>query len=1015
MAHARWDPHRLCNSHPLIFRSLSRLFNAVVLVTAKTRPRQDTILCHVFHPDGRENFINILSLGTVGLSKQPNIRLPDLTIVFAPTRVARDVLSRGPPTAFTIHVPLDDASERVGQPRFYEGGQETEWAAGRNKVAEANPEFVALHWTDTRGAVTYGQLDLWTNALATHLVQAFGVCPGDLVLQFFDKGVEMIVGIIALLKASAAYVPLDVRIPPERLRLIHRTTCAKLCLTTASRRDDTYGGTLCYLMFTSGSTGKPKGVMVTHSSMVSGLASRQFPVAFGFRLSNLWNPSSRPVLPTIENIDGLHDSENQFLGHNTRGHLLDMNYPLAVPVFPSPDGKEIRFQFQYNYEYLGAPDLDWIQEHLFSALLALMEHPHLSVASSNLFSPKEKQFVREIGVGSPPNSDVACEYFHCMVDDAAARGTGVAMAPTPPCTPNLGMDSFCYVMFTSGSSTGKSKGVLIDHSDATAYVANAATVFPLENARRFLHFSPWTFDQGLADLLLALPIGGTVILADMDHMLLDLTTTLNSCKADYTVLTPAVAYGPTESTVHGVSTSFKHSDYVPAYIVDRSMRLVPAGAVGELILAENHVARGYLDLPEETAAAFIKSGDLARFRSDGRIEYLGRKEGGYVKFRGLRIDVSEVEAVLVSVPETFAVVEVFQVHDQPHLVALVARADSYWTGSTRPSPRSPRTSALDFYLFKDMQWIALEAIPQAASNKFDRNLLRSFFADLAAQPGRVDKITRILLCAKPIRLPETVVEKKPHTIWSEVLGIEPTSVHDDFFNVGGDSLGVRNKECHLTIQEFYTASVIATLVEFIESTGRHIADDLEEAPVFGLVLPVHKYTGEGHKTPLWLFHCAEGVGHEVKGVILFDTFNTQGLTSIIAVVPRTNNAVAGWTFRGFQADTGHESNPGAKELQRLSERHTYHSIQHFIEPKIEVPVLLLRAGVRDTSDTVFFVAENGDDELNFFTRANIPELTIDTVGGAEHADMKDNFATPVVQVSHAGLVRLTPIKRRIRE
>jgi len=75
-------------------------------------------------------------------------------------------------------------------------------------------------------------------------------------------------------------------------------------------------------------------------------------------------------------------------------------------------------------------------------------------------------------------------------------------------------------------------------------------------------------------------------------------------------------------------------------------------------------------------------------------------------------------------------------------------------------------------------------------------------------------------------------------------------------------------------------------------------------------------------------------------------------------------------------------------------------IQYFVEPRIDVPVLLLRAGVRDTSDTEFYVAENGDDELNFFTRENNPLLEIHTVPGAEHADLvgyRDNFATPVVQ------------------
>ncbi|KAJ6543923.1 hypothetical protein B0H19DRAFT_290764 [Mycena capillaripes] len=762
------------------------------------------------------------------------------------------------------------------------------------------------------------------------------------------------------------------------------------------------------------------------------------------------------VLLAIENIEGLHGSKDEFLGDSIRGHLLEMNYPLAISVFPSPDGKEIRFQFQYDYEYLSAADIDWIQEHLFSALVALMEHPHLCVADSNFLSAKEDKFVREIGIGSTPDSNFESKYFHHMVDETAARvpshialehtggekmtykalvdlanqvahglqGKGVqpetcvpvvfdknsnqiqtvisilailksggafvpldstwpverlvscieqtkasfficnSLAPevahllpvpfvnivelalqqptTPPSTPGLRPDSLCYVMFTSGSSAGKPKGVLIEHSNASAYVANASTVFPLANARRFLHFSPWTFDQGLADLLLALPIGAVVVLPNMDDMLADLTATLNSSKADYAVLTPAVAqliragthlphlktlvcggeklpgqlvhrwagklelidaYGPTEFTIHGISESFKHCGYVPgvigrplgstrAYIVDQLMRPVPVGATGELMLSGNHVARGYLNLPEETAAAFVedpfhpgprmyKSGDLARFRSDGRIEYLGRKEGGYVKLRGLRIEVAEIEATLMSVPETLAVVEVVDLDGQPQLVAFVAH-------SLSPAGKAELCLATDLpalqpwvkVLMKTCkrilpaysvptQWIGLESIPQAASNKYDRRSLRSFFERLAAQAGKVDEITRILLCTKPARLPETVLERKLHTIWCELLGKEQLSVHDDFFNAGGDSLGVirvlarlRNKGCHLTIQEFYGASTIATLAEFIESSGHHIADDLEEAPVLGLVFPVQKYTGEGHKTPLWLFHCAEGVGHE---------------------------------------------------------------------------------------------------------------------------------------------------------
>jgi aryl carrier-like protein len=270
-------------------------------------------------------------------------------------------------------------------------------------------------------------------------------------------------------------------------------------------------------------------------------------------------------------------------------------------------------------------------------------------------------------------------------------------------------------------------------------------------------------------------------------------------------------------------------------------------------------------------------------RSDGRIEYLGRKEGGYVKLRGLRIDVAEIEATLMSVPETLAVVEVLTFGGQPHLIAFVAHSLSP-AGKTELA-LCPDLHALQVWIkmlskacrrilpaySMPTQWIALEAIPQAASNKYDRKLLRSFFERLATQEGTVDEITRILLCAKPARLPETVLERKLHSIWCEVLGKEQLSVHDDFFNAGGDSLGVirvlarlRNKGCHLTIQEFYGASTtsIASLAEFIESSGHHIVDDLDEAPVLGLVFEVQKYTGEGHKTPLWFFHCAEGVGHE---------------------------------------------------------------------------------------------------------------------------------------------------------
>lgn len=75
----------------------------------------------------------------------------------------------------------------------------------------------------------------------------------------------------------------------------------------------------------------------------------------------------------------------------------------------------------------------------------------------------------------------------------------------------------------------------------TEDIHSASTMYPVSGARRFLHFSPWSFDVGLADMFLAFSQGATLVLADMNKMLSDLTGVLNSTKVDYAVLTPAVA------------------------------------------------------------------------------------------------------------------------------------------------------------------------------------------------------------------------------------------------------------------------------------------------------------------------------------------------------------------------------------------------------------------------------------------------------------------------------------------
>ncbi|KAJ6498333.1 acetyl-CoA synthetase-like protein [Mycena vulgaris] len=306
-----------------------------------------------------------------------------------------------------------------------------------------------------------------------------------------------------------------------------------------------------------------------------------------------------------------------------------------------------------------------------------------------------------------------------------------------PPTPLLQHDSLSYCLFTSGS-TGLPKGVLIEHINIVSYIANASTEFPLSDmtdVKRILHFSPWTFDQALADLFFALSRGATLLLADMTDMLSNISHVLNTTRADYIALTPAIAqlispnvdhpflksllvggeklprqlsdrwrekvtfvdlYGPTEATVHCISA--RHTAQNPpapgiigrplagmrAYVLDSSQKLCPVGVSGELCVAGNQVGRGYLDLADQSAAVFIpdpfapgermyRTGDLAMWTSYGQIKYLGRQEGGLVKLRGLRVDVAEIESVLATIEDTVAVVHMVELDGHPHLLAFLSR------------------------------------------------------------------------------------------------------------------------------------------------------------------------------------------------------------------------------------------------------------------------------------------------------------------------------------------------------
>ena len=212
------------------------------------------------------------------------------------------------------------------------------------------------------------------------------------------------------------------------------------------------------------------------------------------------------------------------------------------------------------------------------------------------------------------------------------------------------------------------------------------------------------------------------------------------------------------------------------YVVDSALQLQPAGATGEIAIGGVCVGRGYLGNAGATAQTFVPdpfggragarlylSGDLGRWRGDGRLEFLGRRDG-QIKVRGHRLEVGEIEAAMSR-----------QGGVRQAVVTLKSgRLVGYWVGEEKAAAelRQQLSTQLPDYMIPEAL-VRLEQFPRTGSGKLDRRSLPE--PDWKGSGASYEA-------------PRTELERQIAQVWQEVLGVEPIGIHDDFFDLGGHSL-----------------------------------------------------------------------------------------------------------------------------------------------------------------------------------------------------------------------------------
>jgi amino acid adenylation domain-containing protein len=418
----------------------------------------------------------------------------------------------------------------------------------------------------------------------------------------------------------------------------------------------------------------------------------------------------------------------------------------------------------------------------------------------------------------------------------------VAATSADPLEPDVHSDPRpedpAYVIYTSGS-TGQPKGVAVPHRAVVNLLASMERRPGLDSKDRLLAVTTPSFDIAVLELLLPLGAGGTVVIADDDDvadgralsalMLRESITVLQATPSRWHLLidsgwagsphlkalvggeplTPSLAsrllslcaevwnmYGPTETTVW--SSCWKVSpDATQAIslgqpvantsiqVLDENLQPCPIGVPGEIYIGGTGVALGYYKRRELTAERFIeqpdtpilenariyRTGDRGRWRHDGSLEHLGRLDD-QIKVRGFRVELGEIETNLLAHPGVSRAIVMLR-EDVPGQARLVAYVVPNGSMPSRDHLRQHLRLSLPDHMVPGL-FVEMATIPVLPNGKTDRRALPLPATRAASIDARV--------------APGNALEAAISSIWQEALQIDPFSVHDNFFDLGGHSI-----------------------------------------------------------------------------------------------------------------------------------------------------------------------------------------------------------------------------------